>query len=298
MLHSSKHFAMETHLGMLHQIDLLARKYLFELIQIRFVETIGGNAVIGNPFDNFFVLGFGGLSVFPFANQFPRLVVQLLLQILKFVINREKLSRLRFRQSCLLDDKGFLFFSELFTRQMLWTAVYSRQERHERKQANHQSDNFSHILIPLFINKSFHARIGQIDVQRVIVEHGAVYGRTDQLFRNCFGILFPRHGIARHGFMPRRSHTDNQRRSGRSEEHTSELQSRQYLVCRLLLEKKNIYVGCVDSAYYIIILTIRYSLSAVVTHTFYLVIFLLPYLLILLFLLLVSNHSLRRSAFF
>src|SRR3712207_7282197 len=31
--------------------------------------------------------------------------------------------------------------------------------------------------------------------------------------------------------------------SPRSEEHTSELQSRQYLVCRLLLEKKNtIYV--------------------------------------------------------
>src|SRR3712207_7308865 len=27
----------------------------------------------------------------------------------------------------------------------------------------------------------------------------------------------------------------------RSEEHTSELQSRQYLVCRLLLEKKNSY---------------------------------------------------------
>src|SRR3712207_6936270 len=29
------------------------------------------------------------------------------------------------------------------------------------------------------------------------------------------------------------------RLSDRSEEHTSELQSRQYLVCRLLLEKKN-----------------------------------------------------------
>src|SRR3712207_9066465 len=28
-------------------------------------------------------------------------------------------------------------------------------------------------------------------------------------------------------------------RASRSEEHTSELQSRQYLVCRLLLEKKN-----------------------------------------------------------
>src|SRR3712207_8431121 len=95
MLHSSKHFAMETHLGMLHQIDLLARKYLFELIQIRFVETIGGNAVIGNPFDNFFVLGFGGLSVFPFANQFPRLVVQLLLQILR---SEEHTSELQSRQ--------------------------------------------------------------------------------------------------------------------------------------------------------------------------------------------------------
>src|SRR3712207_7812842 len=30
----------------------------------------------------------------------------------------------------------------------------------------------------------------------------------------------------------------------RSEEHTSELQSRQYLVCRLLLEKKNIQLYC------------------------------------------------------
>src|SRR3712207_8716167 len=32
----------------------------------------------------------------------------------------------------------------------------------------------------------------------------------------------------------------NLRGSSRSEEHTSELQSRQYLVCRLLLEKKKI----------------------------------------------------------
>src|SRR3712207_7891753 len=31
-------------------------------------------------------------------------------------------------------------------------------------------------------------------------------------------------------------------RVGRSEEHTSELQSRQYLVCRLLLEKKKKYI--------------------------------------------------------
>src|SRR3712207_8702252 len=31
--------------------------------------------------------------------------------------------------------------------------------------------------------------------------------------------------------------------AGRSEEHTSELQSRQYLVCRLLLEKKQTTIG-------------------------------------------------------
>src|SRR3712207_8275579 len=33
--------------------------------------------------------------------------------------------------------------------------------------------------------------------------------------------------------------SDRSLSSSRSEEHTSELQSRQYLVCRLLLEKKN-----------------------------------------------------------
>src|SRR3712207_7734451 len=38
------------------------------------------------------------------------------------------------------------------------------------------------------------------------------------------------------GFFQMRMSIWNQ---GRSEEHTSELQSRQYLVCRLLLEKKN-----------------------------------------------------------
>src|SRR3712207_8869449 len=36
------------------------------------------------------------------------------------------------------------------------------------------------------------------------------------------------------------------RKPERSEEHTSELQSRQYLVCRLLLEKKNIRNKYID----------------------------------------------------
>src|SRR3712207_6966767 len=37
---------------------------------------------------------------------------------------------------------------------------------------------------------------------------------------------------------PARAEVDRVQRQRRSEEHTSELQSRQYLVCRLLLEKK------------------------------------------------------------
>src|SRR3712207_8936973 len=41
------------------------------------------------------------------------------------------------------------------------------------------------------------------------------------------------------GLLQCPNHRD--RRNDRSEEHTSELQSRQYLVCRLLLEKKNIH---------------------------------------------------------
>src|SRR2546422_3412788 len=43
------------------------------------------------------------------------------------------------------------------------------------------------------------------------------------------------------GAGTRQRHGDRQRRQGRrrSEEHTSELQSRLHLVCRLLLEKKN-----------------------------------------------------------
>src|SRR3712207_8127954 len=48
------------------------------------------------------------------------------------------------------------------------------------------------------------------------------------------------------GRPPGRGHSDIAERAGRdrSEEHTSELQSRQYLVCRLLLEKKHDTVTC------------------------------------------------------
>src|SRR3712207_3776256 len=55
----------------------------------------------------------------------------------------------------------------------------------------------------------------------------------------------------------------------RSEEHTSELQSRQYLVCRLLLEKKKIY--------YTTFHDVRHPLSILTTSLFYyLFLFMLP----------------------
>src|SRR3712207_8227623 len=44
--------------------------------------------------------------------------------------------------------------------------------------------------------------------------------------------------VAEPGVIPLRRPERGPRRLSRSEEHTSELQSRQYLVCRLLLEKK------------------------------------------------------------
>src|SRR3712207_7765124 len=48
----------------------------------------------------------------------------------------------------------------------------------------------------------------------------------------------PRGELRRLSGVPGRLRGAPRRLRGRSEEHTSELQSRQYLVCRLLLEKK------------------------------------------------------------
>src|SRR3712207_8181848 len=73
---------------------------------------------------------------------------------------------------------------------------------------------------------------GPAHVDRVAA-HQPVYGRGIEVLdqqRHVFGqlvVVFEVGGEAR------------DRQIGRSEEHTSELQSRQYLVCRLLLEKKN-----------------------------------------------------------
>src|SRR3712207_7633002 len=55
--------------------------------------------------------------------------------------------------------------------------------------------------------------------------------------------IAPIAGSQRDGQLATGRHT-RIRTALRSEEHTSELQSRQYLVCRLLLEKKHQYVIC------------------------------------------------------
>src|SRR3712207_6925355 len=78
------------------------------------------------------------------------------------------------------------------------------------------------------------------------------------LFRSLRGVLRPqRAGPARLSLnspgrarrrlaRPRRAEGDR-RLVQRSEEHTSELQSRQYLVCRLLLEKKTKHTDVLTS---------------------------------------------------
>src|SRR5688572_32238816 len=69
------------------------------------------------------------------------------------------------------------------------------------------------------------AKRGPELVDRDLVEHVEIVGRGARRRRRA-----RRHRCARYG---RRA-----RGSGRSEEHTSELQSQSNLVCRLLLEKK------------------------------------------------------------
>src|SRR3712207_7996157 len=62
---------------------------------------------------------------------------------------------------------------------------------------------------------------------------------ADDIARADVGPVWrPRRGGLRRSAAPERRRAGRHAAS-RSEEHTSELQSRQYLVCRLLLEKKN-----------------------------------------------------------
>src|SRR3712207_7705320 len=57
--------------------------------------------------------------------------------------------------------------------------------------------------------------------------------------RHVLALGLEGHGVEASTLPAGLFHLDAELLGGRSEEHTSELQSRQYLVCRLLLEKKN-----------------------------------------------------------
>src|SRR3712207_8937018 len=82
--------------------------------------------------------------------------------------------------------------------------------------------------------------------------HGEVGAQADHLDAAVPAIAGGEHGHIqerRAGALVAQRRVDDEGRFGRSEEHTSELQSRQYLVCRLLLEKKNlIFIGSGGSA--------------------------------------------------
>src|SRR3712207_8935701 len=77
------------------------------------------------------------------------------------------------------------------------------------------------------------ARAGTDSITRTEGDNDVSRRNTAHLGRVPRGALHGRR--LRPALRPRRPVDDD----GRSEEHTSELQSRQYLVCRLLLEKKN-----------------------------------------------------------
>src|SRR3712207_7843726 len=80
----------------------------------------------------------------------------------------------------------------------------------------------------------FRSRVGHSFIKAEMARTGAVFGGEHSghfYFRDFWradsGMLAALHVLAALGGQQKRS-----------EEHTSELQSRQYLVCRLLLEKK------------------------------------------------------------
>src|SRR5690625_5802021 len=74
--------------------------------------------------------------------------------------------------------------------------------------------------LDLYLLNNSNRAIGSFDISQN-ERHLRHEGGGDKLFRNDGGVF-----------------TDVSEKAGRSEEHTSELQSRGHLVCRLLLEKK------------------------------------------------------------
>src|SRR5258707_9894125 len=82
-------------------------------------------------------------------------------------------------------------------------------------------------------------------------------------FRDSFGAKHASHDhfIGLRKTVRQVSLQDASAQSVRSEEHTSELQSRQYLVCRLLLEKKKLISYCGFSYSFWLCFPARHSVS-------------------------------------
>src|SRR5690625_6854169 len=91
-----------------------------------------------------------------------------------------------------------------------------------------------------------HHNMPGIASSATVVIMGQIANATDRIRVGSGGIMLPNHAplvVAEQigtleSFFPDRIDLG----LGRSEEHTSELQSRGHLVCRLLLDKKNSYV--------------------------------------------------------
>src|SRR5207253_10298319 len=83
-----------------------------------------------------------------------------------------------------------------------------------------------HDALPIFFRDLQHAVMDDAEARRVAVMGGA------QDERSVVFLLAGDHHAGRAG------HDRRAEQAARSEEHTSELQSRGHLVCRLLLEKK------------------------------------------------------------
>src|SRR5690625_3554109 len=86
------------------------------------------------------------------------------------------------------------------------------------------------------INKT--VAIGSITPRREVSIKSQVSGVVDELYVEPGQSVESGDLIARIRLIPNMEHL-NQAQSQQSEEHTSELQSRGHLVCRLLLENKN-----------------------------------------------------------
>src|SRR5690625_6318645 len=84
-----------------------------------------------------------------------------------------------------------------------------------------------HDALPIFVKEAISYRVAVISNQ--VIDQINILEATKQAMRTCLAELDPE---------PDHVLIDSVKL--RSEEHTSELQSRGHLVCRLLLEKKNV----------------------------------------------------------